>query len=388
MRTVAARIGYGVEVVLLLVYILSWTTHVTAQSLSRGLLSGTWPRNYGFWRVTFGNGVFLAAGGGVTVISTDGSVWTWQDPGTHALRGFSSQLAAGAGRFVGIWNSASNSEAQVSSDGITWTDPVPVADGEIRGLTYANGQFVAVGKSGDGSGVVVISTDGQTWNLQDFLTSAALNAVTYGNGVYVAVGDSGVVMASRDALHWSVSNVVPGTNILAVSYGGGAFAGGWISALGPAGSITSTNGFSWNVHGNGMEIYRLAYGSGLFLALTRGVSVSTNGADWSYLVSFWLGDFNVVDIAYGAGVFVITGSYGPFDLFSPSYQLAGSEEVDGAMHLLVTGGGTGAHCRIQATSLSLSNWTDLFFFTNFGPTDFLDSAVSNCPQRFYRLVSP
>ncbi len=51
------------------------------------------------------------------------------------------------------------------------------------GLTYGQGQFVAVGGS-----TIATSRDGTDWVIQNRGVTNALRAVTYGNGRFVAVG--------------------------------------------------------------------------------------------------------------------------------------------------------------------------------------------------------
>src|SRR5208283_803656 len=141
----------------------------------------------GLFDITYSSGQFVAVGVAFAVNAIDGIV-TWSDI------------------------------IQTSPDGITWTSHVLPAgtsgtsiaeSAGLNGVTYGNGQFVAVGTSynvnGNGSDtwsdVILTSPDGITWtsaalpsgtcgtSTNSSVTEAGLYGVTYGNGQFVAVGE-------------------------------------------------------------------------------------------------------------------------------------------------------------------------------------------------------
>jgi len=77
-----------------------------------------------------------------------------------------------------------------SRDGVKWTKQVSWTDGLLEGVTYGNGIFVAVGRTGEGEvrGTILTSRDGVKWTERVLGTDGWLNDVTYGNGIFVAVG--------------------------------------------------------------------------------------------------------------------------------------------------------------------------------------------------------
>jgi hypothetical protein len=162
--------------------------------------------DYGDWyEVTYGNGTFVAIGYDVdyenytqisiSATSLDGITWATS---TIPLINEIADITYGEDLFV-IVSRDGNEPVAVSSDGINWTLPTPHADSDDywAGVTYANGMFVAVGKSDaqpiQGWGMdhsIMYSPDGITWTTSDY-ELGWWDAVAYGNGKFVVVG-SGV----------------------------------------------------------------------------------------------------------------------------------------------------------------------------------------------------
>ena len=92
-----------------------------------------------------------------------------------------------------------------SSDGTTWTSRSSGLSGGlgdtfeiIKGVTYGNNMFVAVGY-----GVLIYSSDGITWTPIDPKYYFFLYAVHYGNSKFVATGSSGWSQTSSDGITWT-----------------------------------------------------------------------------------------------------------------------------------------------------------------------------------------
>jgi len=69
------------------------------------------------------------------------------------------------------------------------------------GVTFAEGQFAAVGYEGG----IYTSPDGTTFTPRDSGTSSYLQSVVFGNGTFVTVGLGGTIRISPDAVEWSSS---------------------------------------------------------------------------------------------------------------------------------------------------------------------------------------
>jgi len=110
--------------------------------------------------VAYGNGLFVAVGGGVILTSPDGVSWRAQ----------------------------------------------ALPNNSLNGATYGNGTFVVVGGySGlwSSAGVILTSPDGVSWTARASGTGNYLFGVAYGNGLFVAVGPGGTILTSLDGVNWT-----------------------------------------------------------------------------------------------------------------------------------------------------------------------------------------
>ena len=105
--------------------------------------------------------------------------------------------------------------SSLKSHGSSWTRrDLQSGTPELRGLTYANSTFVAVGRSG----AILTSSDGTSWTSRTSGTSETLRAITYVNRTFMVVGESGTVLISSDGITWSVKTTGTSNNLYGVSY--------------------------------------------------------------------------------------------------------------------------------------------------------------------------
>ncbi len=80
-----------------------------------------------------------------------------------------------------------------SADGVTWDirSAGTVTPSFILGVSYGNGNFVAVGL-----GFLMTSPDGITWTFSNAGTREFFSAVTFGNETFVVVGSNGTIIQS------------------------------------------------------------------------------------------------------------------------------------------------------------------------------------------------
>jgi hypothetical protein len=191
--------------------------------------------------VTFGAGRYVAMGDqGATITSADALSWTACDsPTTNTLIG----VAYGNGQFVGVGGWSNQATLLYSADGLNWTNqPAAASYRPLYGVTFARGQFVAVGSSNaSGRATILTSADGLNWTPQTPDASNHLYAVTFGNGNFVAVGNR-ALLTSSNGVDWvsPLTNVSP--NLRAVTY-----AHGWYVAAGSPALYTSTNAVDWTL---------------------------------------------------------------------------------------------------------------------------------------------
>ena len=183
------------------------------------------------YSLTYGNGLFLA-GGKASAFSTspDGITWTSGDTGFPGVNAPINGLAYGNGVYVAVGQYYDGSDFQArmatSTNGSSWTNRTSqFSSSNIRGVTFGDGLFVAVGFDGQ----LTTSTNGTTWNSRTsgFGSTDDIYSVTYGDGLYVAGGEDGEMRASPDGITWtSRTSELGGDDILALNYGGGLFVAG------------------------------------------------------------------------------------------------------------------------------------------------------------------
>lgn len=180
--------------------------------------------------VAWNGSIFLAVGGGGTVLSsTDGVNWSspiigvapdadlnavtrWIDNRFVAVgasgRIFVSDDAAG-----GSWTESNPTRVGETLQGVAWNGAVPPADvGEdplVDGL-------VAVGNSG----TILTSEDGFTWSNRTSAskTTNALQDINWSRNQYVATGTSGTVVTSPDGRTWSLVSSGTDTSFFGVTF--------------------------------------------------------------------------------------------------------------------------------------------------------------------------
>jgi len=228
--------------------------------------------------ITYGNGAFIAVGSdsttdkGLILYSSNGSSWSDTKTNNTSLGTDYIGIAYGGGKFVIVDDLC---YYQTSTDGITWATKSQLSTfNGIRGITYGNDKFVAVGSSGK----MAYSTNGTSWTAvtdSTFGTTDAILAITYGKGKYVAVGSYGKIAYSTNGISWTaVENSTFGETLInRVAYGNGKFV-----AVGNNGKMAwSTDGITWtaipvgtgtgtSTFGNYDDIYSIAYGNGKFIA--------------------------------------------------------------------------------------------------------------------------
>ena len=211
-----------------------------------------WLKTGGLTSVTYGGGIFIAAGFGHYLTSPDGIIWVSHDLGitsdmvrfvngvfiavghadailtstnglswhSHPLVGYQilDDVAFGNGVFVAV---GSFGVLMRSIDAMQW-DRIDIGyTGFLYGLIYTNGKFVAVG-SEDKKAVILTSLDGLTWKRKDAGVAESsfeeLMSVTFANGNFVAVGYGGEVVASPDGDQWKRLSRGPRENLGGLAY--------------------------------------------------------------------------------------------------------------------------------------------------------------------------
>lgn len=180
-----------------------------------------------------------------------------------------------------------------------WLSPRP-ASGDFNDVTFADGQFVAVGEGG----IAASSGDGQTWFPITIPSGVDLNGVAYGNGLWVVGGDANTAFISTDLSDWTPV-VIGGVNVNDITFADGKFYAGTLNS----GIMSSTDGESWSqvYAASSADIGSIQYLNGLLIGQYRNISgsasllISSNGSDWT---SLGLGLGEAGRATYGNGMWV------------------------------------------------------------------------------------
>ena len=249
------------------------------------------------WREMEGelNGVTVASGGNATnlyvavgnigtlLTSPDGANWTLRSTGTtEELFGAAFGLVANGTTPVYLAVGANGTMLQ-SGDGVSWLPQVPVANSTLRGVIFANNEFVAFG---DG-GIVMSSPDGVTWAIGTTGTTGSVRGMSFLPSLseFVAVGDGGLFLTSVDGLAWTLGQTGAPVNLNGVAFGNGVFV-----AVGDSGNIVTasfgaSNSGNWQARTSGTKnrITGVVFDGGRFLGVTSSSEtvVSSDGVHWA-----------------------------------------------------------------------------------------------------------
>ena len=223
----------------------------------------------------FGGGIFIIGGdaGGIAT-STDGITWTIRTSGTTSAieavaYGNSLYVFGGAGGIL-----------KTSTNAITWTTRTPGTTQQINEVKYLNSQWVYVGNNN----TLATSTDAITWtrrsaNAFDQNATSPINDITYGNGLYVYASNNGVFGYSTDAISWITTKLSSPSTVRSVNYFGNIFVATLNYSPPAADAYISYDGITWSsvTSGSSYNIFDSAYSG------TRLVAVATNQTSANFM---------------------------------------------------------------------------------------------------------
>ncbi len=343
------------------------------------------------------NGFVAVGDSGTVLTSVDGRAWTIRSSGT--LLGLNAVF--GCTSIYGTFNVVvGQSGVILTGSGSSWTVVYSGTSANLHGVAldtagyysgptqpnYPIGVFGVVGDSGT---FLTSSDGGNTWDVRQTETTNNLRGVTFENGGFLAVGDAGSIQAG---FIW-VKRASGVTNSLnSIAFGSNRFV-----AVGQLGTIlTSTNGADWLACNSGTTdtLAKVIFANNHFMAVGgQTFDISANGVDWIPQLITGVGAVNLntgygtnlFGIAYGNGIFVATASYQQNFGYPPSTVnlttvLMSSNAVDWMTEsnpLIAFGGlafGANVFSGGVVTSPDGVNWA-----TNSGPS----SSISFVNGRFY-----
>jgi hypothetical protein len=167
--------------------------------------------------ISYGSGIFVAAGTDFVLQSPDGINWT---QGVSPFPDVRAITYAGD-RFIAI----DPDYAYYSFDGISWTPVSLPSTGFYDSLTYGNGLVVASGTYFSVPITIYSNNKGLIWNTGTITAPSNANSayVAYGNGKFVIATNQSEVFYSTDAETWTTVNVPDIFSTIAIVFGNGLF---------------------------------------------------------------------------------------------------------------------------------------------------------------------
>lgn len=162
--------------------------------------------------------------------------------------------------------------------GWEWVNPSPPR-ADIYRLKHETNTFVGVGARG----TIIRSSDGFGWDLVDSGVTGNLYGVDWGAGFFVAVGEDSIVRSTAGH-EWETVYTYPGMTLLDVEFSASRF----IAVGGGLGGqiLTSSYGLEWvlvEVPWTGTPDSIAGSNDGFFVAVGPEIWFSSGGFDWEYL---------------------------------------------------------------------------------------------------------
>lgn len=274
-------------------------------------------------RVAQGDGILLAGGtSGEILSSIDGNNWTSRT--SVNLTGDIIALAFGDNTFLAMTSTPNFTAVPVryttrfygaatgALDNWSLRGTVVTADVRIRDLAFGGGTFVAVGDNN-----AIYSLDnGATWSPGTFSGAGGLSHVSYGNGRFIALNRTGdAVLVSTDGIGWTTASIgIPLAEFPdLLGFGNGLFL-----ATTSAGNVyTSADGTTWlprtqflDLSSTEISTYSVAAGGGGFMIVTSSGLFFTfdSGATWTAVdPGASLPGLSAFDGTYFNGAFLLVG---------------------------------------------------------------------------------
>jgi hypothetical protein len=337
--------------------------------------------------IAYGQGRFLALSSSGNRLLTEGSGWT------YAASLFPSVTYGG-----GLFCAAGGLELCTSSDGLAWNcRSWPWGTGLFfDAVIYGNSKFVAHGADLNRA-YFEVSEDGRNWReaTNPVLGTGRSGGMAFGRATYVYLGLGTPTQWSSNGLDWHPVEAGGGvTNFVAVTYGQGRL---WALA-GERELYESRDGRLFTRVGEIVPagtgpFYGLAYGNGVLLAVGgagRGFS-SPDGITWTE--RRFLPAEPLVSAGFGSGRFAVGGRYGevyrsgvmPPAVAVPRIRTEDTLRLENGTMLVTVEGPYGRKVTVEA-STDLENWTAIATDPNDrGEFEVYDSAARESFPRFYRV---
>jgi hypothetical protein len=258
---------------------------------------------------------------GITLVVTPVAGLTWTNvsaPAAGNLQG----VDYADGYYVAVSDTGA---ALASTDAVTWT-PITALSSNVttdhldaRAIAHIGNNYVAVGSVSPApytasTGAAAWSTDGVTWTMAGTTAVTAPMHGVIGGTRFVGLGEGGRLYSSTDGHTWAALTAISGVgNLNSGVYGGGRYV-----AVGDGGYIaTSADSTAWLagkvvvVGGTAIDMHGITWTGTQYVAVGDNgiIATSTDGAAWAPRTSALTGALRSVAAAAG-GEIVIVGDNG------------------------------------------------------------------------------
>jgi hypothetical protein len=330
------------------------------------------PTGNHLFNIIYGGGIFVAAGFTEILTSSNATNWTIR---TTFGGGEITGLAFGNGRFVA---GHGNAGVLVSSNGFDW-DLKTTGQGAISFgcVAFGNGLFCSPGSSNAPG--FWRSADGETWRFAAVPGLPSIFGITCGAGIFVAVGyesnaeglNETRIFTSVDCIQWTQQNLVANSVLRSVTWGNGRFVAVGAPLRGLQGKnnliVISSNGVDWEMqdYPEERDLSGVTWADGVYIAVGSpygSVLRSTDAINWTAEDPDVVGGLYAV--TSGNGLFVAAGTSGAIRTSSTGIDWGAQEQgiymgINGitcSSNLLVAFGGR--YDLFQSTVLTSSNGSD------------------------------
>ncbi|HBK85107.1 MAG TPA: hypothetical protein DDZ53_03645, partial [Firmicutes bacterium] len=265
---------------------------------------------------TGGKGFYALGSHGALAYSSDGVAWKGRNTYTSFDMTALTQVQA---IYYAVANDGTNRSLLLSSDamGVTWYQRLLIGNARLSDLVYAKNLLVAVA---DGGKIIVWSDlySLHNYELIQLENTQNLTSITYADGTFVAVGRSGVVATSTDGYSWTVQQLSPQRHLEDVVYAKGKLVAiGMKNGENTYAFWSNDKGTSWTGQNfnRSVDFKSIMHDGTRFVALGYGnAATSTDAINWTFLTPAELRNHVVNGGAFASGKFIAVGGWGDISI--------------------------------------------------------------------------
>lgn len=204
-------------------------------------------------------------------------------------------------------------------ESIVWKKCLPTAEGNLYGVEYGKGLYIAVGDSG----VIKTSVDGVNWEQRISGTERRLNNVIWNGSIFIAVGE-GVILTSEDGIKWIKQKEGDQYYISDIAWNGSILVGVGKRIGGTFQTYTSKDGVNWSASLTSNAYNSIIWDGNKFVAVaySGAIATSVNGVSWTIVTTE---SDKLIDVASNGGRCVAVGYDG---IIKASYNENSWENID------------------------------------------------------------